>query len=130
MSFIHERNVRKLTRLRNEDIATPTEELKISLQSKLHEIQLLLEDAVMLQVTAQIGCSGYIQRVNNLTLEAGAKLQVLIRHKERTTNIRRLKRSINPQQLTQIKTPTPTPKTIHQTRLQGTPKTRSTPWRQ
>ena len=36
----------------------------------------------MLRVVAQIGCSSYIQRVNNLILEAHAKLQLLARHKE------------------------------------------------
>ena len=36
----------------------------------------------MLRATAQIGCSTYIQRVNNLILEAHAKLQLLPRHKE------------------------------------------------
>ena len=36
----------------------------------------------MLQVVAQNGCGGYIQKVNNLILEAHAKLQLLARHKE------------------------------------------------
>ena len=45
---------------------------------------------------AQIGCSSYIQRINNLKLEACAKFQVLARHKEdiKTTKLNNFKTSL------------------------------------
>ena len=96
LNATHARRAGKLTRLCNEDSTTPPAELKTSLQGKIRGIQMLLGDTTMLRATAQIECSSYIQRINNLTLEATAKLQVLARHKEDigTTEFNNLKTSL------------------------------------
>ena len=90
-------NAEELTRLCNKNSATPPAELKTSLQGKIRGLQILLEDTTMLRATAQTGCSSYIQRINNLLLEAVAKVQVLATHKEYigTTEINNFKTSLN-----------------------------------
>ena len=95
-SNMHTWNIEKLTRLRSKDSTTPPAELKTSLQRKILNLQALLHNKIMLQGIAQIGCDSYIHKVNNLTLEAGAKFQVLARNEKgiETTELNNFRTSL------------------------------------
>ena len=72
---IHTWNAEKMTNLVNRNSTTPLAELKTGLVRKLRSIKSLLDDTTMLQDTAQAHeRKRYIRRINELTMEAGAKL--------------------------------------------------------
>ena len=56
---------------------TSPAELKTSLQGKIRGLQILLEPTTILRATAQKGSISYIQRFNNLVLDASAIRQML-----------------------------------------------------
>ena len=73
----------KITSLVNKDKTATLAELKTGLQDKIRDIKTLLEDTTMLRATAQeYEHSGYIRKINNITLEASAKfLNIEARHR-------------------------------------------------